>query len=114
MKRIYKYTLGRDGDVVHYTGKFERFLDVRTQNGIPTVWIELNDDVPEISIDIVAIGTGWELPTEVMTQLNYVGTAIDGFGFVWHYYWTRTPEAPKEEEEGPVEENPENNTPQEE
>ena len=75
MKRIYKYTLGRDGDVVHYTGKFERFLDVRTQNGIPTVWIELNDDVPEISIDIVAIGTGRNrngerLKNEMTVKLN--------------------------------------------
>lgn len=108
MKRIYKYALGRDGEVVTYKGKFEKFLQIHTQNGIPTVWIEVNDDLPETSIDIAAIGTGWELPADVMTQMGYIGTAIDGFGFVWHYYWTKTPEVQKEKEEGPIEENPEN------
>ena len=108
MKRIYKYALGRDGEVVTYKGKFERFLQVQVQNGIPQVWIMLDDDMPEVSIDIAAIGTGWELPADVMTQMGYVGTAQDGFGFVWHYFWTKTPEVRKAEEEGSVEENPEN------
>lgn len=107
VKKIYKYALGRDGEVVTYKGKFERFLQVQVQNGIPYVWIVLDDDMPEVYIDIAAIGTGWDLPTEVMEQMGYIGTAQDGFGFVWHYFWTKTPE-------GPVEENPENNTPQEE
>lgn len=107
MKRIYKYALGRDGEVVTYKGKFERFLQVQVQNGIPHVWIMLDDDMPEVSIDIAAIGTGWEFPADVM---GYIGTAQDIFGFVWHYFWTKTPEARKED----IEENPENNTLQEE
>lgn len=94
MKRIYKYALGRDGEVVTYKGKFERFLQVQVQNGIPHVWIMLDDDMPEVSIDIAAIGTGWDLPTDVM---GYIGTAQDGFGFVWHYFWTKTPEVLKKD-----------------
>ena len=46
--------------------------------------------------------------SDVMEQMDYIGTAQDGFGFVWHYFWTKTPETLAEDEEGPVEENPEN------
>ena len=106
MKKIYKYALGREGEVITYKGNFERFLQVQTQNGIPHVWIMIDDDMPEVSIDIAAIGTGWDLPSDVMAQMGYIGSAQDGFGYVWHYFWTKTPE--EIEEEGPVEENPEN------
>ena len=108
MKRIYKCALGKDGEIITYKGKFERFLSVQTQNEVPHVWIMLDDDIPEVSIDIAAIGTGWDLPSDVMAQMGYIGTAQDGFGFVWHYFWTKSPEALAEDEEGPVQEIPEN------
>ena len=33
----------------------------------------MDDDVEEVSIDIVAIGTGWELPEEV-EDMGFIGT----------------------------------------
>lgn len=34
---------------------------------------------------IVAIGTGWDFP-DAIAHWIYLGTEIDGVGFVWHYY----------------------------
>ncbi len=36
--------------------------------------------------EIVAIGTGWPLPHDVMSEYNYWGSCEDGHGFVWHYF----------------------------
>ena len=84
MKKIYKYMLGVDGDVVTITGKFSNLLTIQSQNGWPHIWIELDDNYPEVSLEIAAIGTGWELPQHNMI---YAGTAQDAAGFVWHYYY---------------------------
>ena len=54
------------------------------------MWIECDESAPEVSIDVVALGTGWDLPDELMVELNYVGTVLDG-PYVWHYYWRMTP-----------------------
>lgn len=84
MKKILKYQLGRNGEIVKCTGKFERVLSIMTQNGIPHIWIEENEEAEEITASIIAVRTGMEFPAELT---GYLGSAIDGFGYVWHYYW---------------------------
>lgn len=97
MKMILKYEVGRNGDVYTITGRIARLLDVQW---IPTqgmmVWCEISDEVEEVSLDIAAIGTGWELPSDVMATMKYFGTAFDGMN-EWHYYWTRHIEVPDNE-----------------
>ena len=96
MKKILKYQLGRNGEIVKCTGKFERVLSIMTQNGIPHIWIEENEDAEEITASIIAVGTGMEFPAEL---IGYLGSAIDGFGYVWHYYWFIAPEEEETAEE---------------
>ena len=36
--------------------------------------------------EIVAWGTGWELPDEVWMDCEYIGTCEDRYGYVWHYF----------------------------
>ena len=50
------------------------------------MWIETADDAPERTFDVLAFGTGWDLPTDIMREMQYVGTAQDAAGLVWHYY----------------------------
>ena len=108
MKTILKYEVGRNGDVYTITGRIARLLNVMW---MPTqgmmVWCEISDDVEEVSLDIASIGTGWELPNDVMATMKYFGTAFDGMN-EWHYYWTRHIEVPDNDpphEAGEEEEN---------
>ena len=89
MKKIWKYEVGRDGQVATLEGNFVRILSIQAQGPNIYVWMECDDDAPTSSIDIVAIGTGWEIPNEQMEGLTYVNSVIDG-PYVWHYYWGMT------------------------
>lgn len=84
MRKVLKYELGVNGEIVTITGKFVRFLCGQAQVGRPVCWIEVDDDYPEITTQIVAIGTGWDVEPGVME--NYLTTIQDGMGYVWHYY----------------------------
>jgi hypothetical protein len=62
----------------------EQFLEVQEQNGIPMLWAIVDTDIDDVEpIEIIAVGTGWEVPSTVD---KYLGTAQDEFGFVWHYF----------------------------
>lgn len=83
MKRIYKYYLTTNGVITKLKGKFERILDIQEQNGNICCWIEVNDELDEIEIELVALGTGWDFPT--MEGFSYLRTVQQG-EYVWHYY----------------------------
>ena len=86
MIRIYKEKLGTDGELTVIKGKVKNILTTQFQPGIgPCVWYEVDDDLKEIEIQIIAIGTGWDLPKNIK-YWDYIGTVQDEFGFVWHYY----------------------------
>lgn len=50
------------------------------------VWAEIDDTLPKRDYQIVAIGTGWPIPS-AFDDWKYIGTEIDGARYVWHYYW---------------------------
>lgn len=86
---IYKYKLGIGGESVIIKGKIRKILKVDFQPGEGIVcWCEVDDSCKEINIKVVCVGTGWDpLPKEI-DHMNYIGTAQDGLGDVWHYYAT--------------------------
>ena len=47
------------------------------------MWAIVDTNKEEQEINIVALGTGWDLPER--TQ-EYIGTIQDDFGYVWHYF----------------------------
>lgn len=84
MKKIYKYELPSNGGIIKIENAVEQFLEVQEQNGIPMLWAIVDTDIDDVEpIEIIAVGTGWELPSGVD---KYLGTAQDEFGFVWHYF----------------------------
>ena len=88
MIKIYKDALGFDGEITTIKGKIKKILTAQFQPGSgPCVWYEVDDDLKDIEVNIIAIGTGWELPKEIKFW-DYIGTVQDGMGFVWHYYAT--------------------------
>jgi hypothetical protein len=88
MNKIYKYRLPRDGQVVKVDDYVIEWLAVANQDEIPTAWAVVDVDMPKgqrVS-QIVAWGTGWELPDEVWMDCEYIGTCEDRYGYVWHYF----------------------------
>ena len=84
MKKIYKYELGVNGDITTIKGPIEKMLTIQWQNGVgPVMWAIVDTNKEEQEVNIVALGTGWDLPER--TQ-EYIGTIQDDFGYVWHYF----------------------------
>lgn len=85
MKRILKYKLPRDGEVITITANVVKWLDIQEQNGWPMIWAVVDEAGYENEYEIVAWGTGWDFPDE-LNRCRYMGTAQDGAGYVWHYF----------------------------
>ena len=84
MRKIYKYELPVNGGIITIKQCIIKILSIQEQNGIPMMWAIVDPDNEKIEpLEIVAIGTGWELPTGLD---DYLGTAQDEYGFVWHYF----------------------------
>ena len=88
MNKIYKYRLPRDGQVVKVDDYVIEWLHVGIQDGVPTAWAVVDVDMPKgkRTWQVVAWGTGWELPDEVWIDCDYIGTCEDDYGYVWHYF----------------------------
>lgn len=85
MKKIFKYKLPRDGEVITIHADIIKFLDVQEQNGWPHVWAIVEENGNPRDYEIAAWGTGWMVPDELMF-MSYLGTAQDLGGYVWHYF----------------------------
>ena len=85
MKRIFKYKLPRDGEVITIRANVVKWLDIQKQDGWPMIWVVVDDAGYESEYEIVAWGTGWDFPDE-LNHCRYMGTAQDGAGYVWHYF----------------------------
>lgn len=87
MQKIYKYRLPRDGQVITIHENVAEFLHVGAQDGVPTAWAVVDlDKRYKRECEIVAWGTGWDLPDEVWIDCDYIGTCEDGYGYIWHYF----------------------------
>lgn len=92
--RVYKYELPSVDETLVIKEKIIKFLSVQNQNNIAMVWALVDPQVKEKETTIAAFGTGWDIPDYVD---EYIGTAQDEFGFVWHYFTVDIPELEKEE-----------------
>lgn len=97
MRKIYKYELPVDGGIITIKQCIIKILSIQEQNGIPMMWAIVDPDNEAVEpLEITAIGTGWELPTGLD---DYLGTAQDEYGFVWHYFSLKLRELEKPEEQ---------------
>ena len=86
MKKIFKYDLPTSGQTKRIEAKVIEWLDIKTQDEIPRIWAIVEEDAEVLdAYEIVAWGTGWEVPEE-FSNYAYMGTAIDDWDFVWHYF----------------------------
>ena len=85
MKRILKYQLPVDGNMITINAHVIKWLDIKTQDGWPHIWAVVDDEAYPSDYEIVAWGTGWEFPDE-LSACQYMGTAIDAADYVWHYF----------------------------
>ena len=85
MKKIFKYKLPRDGEIITITANVVKWLNIQKQDGWPMIWAVVDDAGCESEYEIVAWGTGWDFPDE-LNRCRYMGTAQDGAGYVWHYF----------------------------
>lgn len=89
MKKILKYRLPRDGEVVRINANVWKWLEIHEQDGWPHIWAIVDDEGQEREYEIVAWGTGWDWPEE-MNWTSYLGTCMDFAGYVWHYFMQET------------------------
>ena len=85
MKRIFKYRLPVDGGIERIDANVIKWLDIKTQNGLPHIWAIVDTEGCTKSYEFIAWGTGWDVPDELL-DCKYMGTAIDDYGYVWHYF----------------------------
>ena len=86
IKRILKFPL-RPGEMpTDIKCNFVRLLDIQIQRSVVTAWVVTDSNAPEITIQIIPFGTGWEIPSDILEALEYVKTVQDDYGFVWHYH----------------------------
>ena len=84
-KKIFKYPIGIDGQIVTIKGCFSRVCKIMTQGGYPYIWMEVDEEnYDEVEVEIRCVGTGWKFLSETSGQ--YIDSCIDGEGYVWHYY----------------------------
>lgn len=89
MKHIYKYP------IIHmWVNQFEINLDkvltIQFQNGIPCLWAVVDDENPCKTVDIIKLGTGWDIDSEMfdLDEFNYITTIQeDHTGYVWHFFY---------------------------
>lgn len=84
--KILKYKLNGIGNPTKITCRRNRILDIQIQNGDMVCWIETSDDSLETTTEIVSVGTGWEIPSDVMKYTRHLKTIQDPYGYVWHFY----------------------------
>ena len=93
MRRVYKYTLDfiddYAEDILDGAVKCElkipigsRFLRIDLQNGVKTLWVEVNPKSKERTETFYLYSTGWDIKR---TDINWRATIMDGI-FVWHIY----------------------------
>lgn len=83
--RILKYPVNREG-LTHITCRRYRLLDIQLQGRELMCWVETRDDMPETTTELASVGTGWEMPSDVMNGAFYFKTVQDEDGYVWHFY----------------------------
>ena len=84
MKKIYKYELNIAGDMTVINAPIDQLLKVDWQSGTGAVlWAIIDDEWEPTTWRIMSLGTGWTVPEDVD---DYIGTAQDVFGYVWHYF----------------------------
>ena len=84
MQVIYKYPLKIDGEATIIYDSIVKILKVGIQDDWPTLWAIVNTSKEKtIPTKIYSCGTGWNLLEDYG---QYIGTAINNFGYVWHYF----------------------------
>lgn len=87
-KRILKFPFAEGGAGIKC--RFVQVLDIQIQNANVTAWVLTDSEAPEITIHLVAFGTGWEIPSEIFESFEYAKTLQVDSGDVWHYYMMKT------------------------
>lgn len=87
--RILKFPLNEGNAITEIKCRFVQLLDIQNQRAIVSAWILTDSSAPEVTIRFVPVGTGWEIPSDVLQPLKYAKTVQDDFDYVWHYYMAK-------------------------
>jgi hypothetical protein len=80
--KIYKYPLANEDEQFVQMQPNPHILCVQEQNGVITVWAEVDELIPPTSRKFYIYGTGLRIDTKGKT---YIGT-VQRNGFVWHIF----------------------------
>jgi hypothetical protein len=84
---VYKYTADLKGHINF--PPHSKLLDVRPQNDKLCAWALVDPDHMDVvnvkMPDVLILGTGWEIPLEIIDRYDHFKTIHTG-GFVWHIF----------------------------
>jgi hypothetical protein len=82
--KIFKYQPNSEGIITvpaDYT-----LMHYALQNGVPTVWLAVDQAMPLIRLQVSIKATGQDVSTDEIA--NFIGTVIDELDYVWHLFLT--------------------------
>lgn len=85
MRTVFKFPLLIRGEQHIMLPVRHKVLSLQMQRGIPTMWVELEENDPCVGTFVRMIGTGHMVRDDATV---YIGTVQDNEGYVWHYYKT--------------------------
>ena len=87
--RVLKFPVSGYGTEQTFRCKRSRLLDIQAQGDQLVCWVETRDEFPESEVALISVGTGWEVPSDVLAGYVYFKTVQDCCGLVWHFYEKR-------------------------
>lgn len=90
MTAIWKVPLPLSGAPTYHVEApgLDRLLTVALQNGVPTLWAEVEPESAIKWCTVTIVGTGHAYRRRAANDMRvYIGTVQDA-GFVWHYFAT--------------------------
>lgn len=96
MRTIYRYAISHISNEITFprlkdvTGSFldpkEQIVKVAMIRDIPSVWVMVDDDAPDVSVCVSVCGTGWDATKAEREQ--YIGSYIVAESEIYHAFVT--------------------------
>lgn len=90
MRTIYKYII-KDKDlstIETYSGAVVLSAKCVGNTDNVSLWVGVDDEQPTTDVEVLVVGTGWELPEDI-DLYEYVDTCVSRGGYIWHVYARR-------------------------
>lgn len=87
MQTIFKYKLNELANVNIVEAPIVKPLMVDFQSGFPHLWAIVSPDMPNKTIEVIKVGTGWIFNEDVQADRYLSTTVAQSEPYVWHWFY---------------------------